>query len=324
MKSTNRIVPHLNYQKFQEQFGSIPAGDKNDEHIIKSRMLQGLYRNKAVESCYCNYLEEGESILNFMGSERLKEDAVQELSEIKKRKRLTDESRLMTNLLSSQPLAFNIFLPLKWDDYRIATAVFRELFPGLEISSVDEIKLEYVPGDEEQPRRIDTDNSCFDVWIGYRNSRGERGGIGFEVKYTESFSNTDFRKEDHRRLRYVNAIDRYHKQFSQENASLYLSPKFNQLFRNQLLAETVKDHFDEIKQCALVVLYSAGDKKCVQAINEFGALLKQPETFIPLTIERLVDAVREFASGDLEPEELYAAIYNRYCNYELLESYLND
>ena len=36
-----KIVPHNKFKDFQEKYGAIPASDKND-HIIKSRMLQGM------------------------------------------------------------------------------------------------------------------------------------------------------------------------------------------------------------------------------------------------------------------------------------------
>ena len=36
-----KIVPHKKFKDFQEIYGAIPASDKND-HIIKSRMLQGI------------------------------------------------------------------------------------------------------------------------------------------------------------------------------------------------------------------------------------------------------------------------------------------
>ena len=128
-----KIVPHKKFKDFQEKYGAIPASDKND-HIIKSRMLQGIYRNRKIDAAYCNYVFEDSGFVNFMRNRRLESDAMQELAAIKQRERLTDEKRLLENLLSSQPMAFNIFLPMKWNNFEIGNAVFQELFPFLNIT----------------------------------------------------------------------------------------------------------------------------------------------------------------------------------------------
>ena len=180
------IIPnehrHPNFKSFQEQYGIIPKSDKNDAHLIKSRMLQGIYRNQKSETTYCNHVSEDDNLTNFMQNKRLKEDVDKELLAIKGRDRLTDETRLYTNLLSSQPLAFNIFLPLKWDT-NVGNRVVKDLFPQLHIKKLVDIKMEYVPSDENgKESRITRDRSCFDVYVEYENDSGELGGIGIEVK----------------------------------------------------------------------------------------------------------------------------------------------
>ena len=54
------LVKHPKYQKFQNEFGYIPESDKNDLHKIKSRMLQGMYRNAKTEESYCNYIDDNQ------------------------------------------------------------------------------------------------------------------------------------------------------------------------------------------------------------------------------------------------------------------------
>ena len=177
-----KIVQHKKFKEIQDKFGAIPASDKND-HIIRSRMLQGIYRNQKIENAYCNYVFEDSGFVNFMRNERLESDSKKELEAIKNRERLTDEKRLLENLLSSQPMAFNIFLPLKWNNFEVGNAVFKELFPFLNIKQLVDIKMEYVPGDDfgKNNRKITTDNSCFDVYVEYKNENDKIGGIGIEV-----------------------------------------------------------------------------------------------------------------------------------------------
>ncbi|MDR1897113.1 MAG: hypothetical protein LBR10_10020 [Prevotellaceae bacterium] len=314
-----KIVPHTRFTYFQEKYGAIPASDINNDHIIKSRMLQGIYRNQKIENEYCNIVRENGSFINFMRNNQLKEEAEKELEAIKQRERLTDEDRLFTNLLSSQPMAFNIFLPLKWNNYEVGTSVFKEIFPFLNIRQLTDIKLEYVPGDGngKKDRKITTDNSCFDVYIEYRDNNGQKGSIGIEVKYTEPFSQSDYWNiTGHKKDRYIEAIKKYSAQFSIENAKEYLLPANNQLFRNQLLAEEVKDKFGH--NCIVVVVYSAEDKKCYDAIMQFRKLIKSENSFVPVTIDRIVSKAIEYAEKFPDVKLLYENIYNRYCNYKLL------
>lgn len=325
-KEEKELKPHSSYQSFQSRYGLIPASDLKDSHIISSRMLQAIYRGAKVDGVYCNKVDPlmKNMMINFMRHEKLSNEAIVELVEIKSRNRLSDEIRLTENLLSSQPLAFNLFLPLKWDNYKTATKVFQKLFPDLGIASVTMIKLEYVPGDEAPDTRRKIDNSCFDVYVEYLNSHQGKGGLGFEVKYTESFSKSNFNKyrdDNWRKVRYREAIKRYSSQFSTEYEKQYLGPKYNQLFRNQLLTHTALENDADLTSCIQVVLHSANDRKCFTAINEFDKLLGKKEKFCSVTIESFIESIKNLSS-DESLRTLYSSIYDRYCNYELVKEFL--
>lgn len=313
-----KIVSHKKFKDFQEKYGAIPASDKND-HIIKSRMLQGIYRNRKIDDAYCNYVFEDSGFINFMRNRRLESDAMQELAAIRQRERLTDEKRLLENLLSSQPMAFNIFLPMKWNNFEIGNAVFQELFPFLNIKHLTEIKMEFVHGDGvgKNDRKITTDNSCFDVYVEYEDSHKQTGGIGIEVKYTEPFSNSDYwGKTGYKKDRYVDAIEKYSSQFSMEYVKEYLQSTYNQLFRNQLLAEEIKDKFR--MSCIVAVIFSEEDSKCINTVNNFRKLIKLENSCIPISISQIVQSAIKASEHLPEIKSLYTDIYNRYCNYNLL------
>lgn len=323
-RRATKIVPHSKYQAFQKRYGFIPSSDKDDLHLIRSRMLQGIYRREKSPDTYCNYVLADGSLINFMRNRRLEADAVRELEDIERRGRLTDRDRLMKNLLSSQPLAFNLFLPLKWD-LRAATRTIRELFPRLQVDRVTDIRLEYVPGDGMGPneRRVKLDNSCFDAYVGYCDKSGTKCGIGIEVKYTEPLSQTDFRRATgEKKERYIRAIRKYRDQFFTEHADFYLSPKFNQLFRNQLLAHEAMDKNVEIRGCVVGILFSQADTKCRDAIDQFGRLLKAPEHFVPITIERFLEAALRHCGSNSAQKSVYEGIWRRYCDYDQLRGYL--
>ena len=321
-----KIVQHQKFKDFQEKYGAIPASDKND-HLTKSRMLQGIYRNQKLENAYCNYVFDDNGFVNFMRNEQLQSDARNELIAIKQRERLTDEKRLFENLLSSQPLAFNIFLPFKWHNFEVGNVVFKELFPFLNIKQLVDIKLEYVPGDGigKEDRKITTDNSCFDVYVEYQNDKNKFCAIGIEVKYTESFSKSDYWKETgEKKERYIKAIEKYFSQFSEQYTKDYLQPTYNQLFRNQLLTEEVKDKFK--KDCILAVVYSEEDSKCIDTVDNFRDLIKIENSCIPISISQIVQSAIKVSEKQPALKSLYEDIYNRYCNYDLLnkEILLNE
>lgn len=93
-----------------------------------------------------------------------------------------DISRLRTNLLSSQPLAFNLFGPLA-DDLALATRFMAELFPGV-LAQVTDILFEHSPGRGDP--RFTADRTAFDVVIRGRTPTGARMLICIEMKYSEA------------------------------------------------------------------------------------------------------------------------------------------
>lgn len=92
----------------------------------------------------------------------------------------SDNDPIVTNLLRSEHIPFNVFFPMKWDLEGTAR-LFNELL-GKElietIKSMEDIQIEYNPGTLK-------DGTAFDVFIKYISPEGKAGGIGIEVKYTE-------------------------------------------------------------------------------------------------------------------------------------------
>jgi hypothetical protein len=93
---------------------------------------------------------------------------------------LLSRPRLWVDLLSSQPLCFNVIGPLA-DDLDLATAALRLLWPQIE--QVTEVRFEWSPGRGDE--RYTGSRSAFDVFIAYQGDAG-RGFLGIEVKYHEN------------------------------------------------------------------------------------------------------------------------------------------
>ena len=93
--------------------------------------------------------------------------------------RLIDEKRMRENLLSSQPLCFNLFGELKKDldkALKFFNLIYKDYF-----SSIDNILFEHNPARRDP--RLTGDRSAFDVFVEYISKEGKKGFIGIEVKY---------------------------------------------------------------------------------------------------------------------------------------------
>lgn len=93
-----------------------------------------------------------------------------------------DVDRLKTNLLSSQPLAFNLFGPLA-RDLALATRFVAELLPGT-LTEVTAVLFEHSPGRGDV--RFTADRTAFDVVLRGRDATGARGLVCIEIKYSEA------------------------------------------------------------------------------------------------------------------------------------------
>jgi hypothetical protein len=97
---------------------------------------------------------------------------------------LIDEERLWCNLLSSQPLCYNLFGPLKLDT-ELATRFFRELLPDF-VAEVLDLAFEHSPGRGDPT--FTADHSAFDAIAAVKTTTGKIGFIAFEVKYAENLA----------------------------------------------------------------------------------------------------------------------------------------
>ncbi len=97
---------------------------------------------------------------------------------------LISAPRIYDNMLSSQPLAFNLFAELQ-QDLQLAGVVGRTLWPDL-VDSVESIRFEWSPG-RGDPRFLGN-RSAFDVaWL-CRDRSGAPTLVGIEVKYHEDMT----------------------------------------------------------------------------------------------------------------------------------------
>jgi len=229
---------------------------------------------------------------------------------------IMEADRLYNNLLSSQPLAFNFFGFFRANP-NIALAFLKTLRP--DIISVEDYLFEYAP-------ESSGDSSAFDFGFVVK-TEANKGFIGFECKYTDTFSyqrtDTKIYFGDNDDKNYVN----YHQlylgnpdRFPDDYYSYVRDKNFNQLFRNELLGVQLKTKYDFV----LTGLFCHhDDKKAIAAGQEFQKKIgNRNDDFILLTYADYFERMLKL-NLSWETRELVIMLWARYCGLPLSKNILS-
>jgi hypothetical protein len=223
--------------------------------------------------------------------------------------KLIEEDRLLANLLSSQPLCFNLFGEVQ-ADLGLATRVFRELFPE-RIGGVTAVRFEHSP--RRGDARYTGDRSAFDVFVEHSTPAGARGFIGIEVKYHEGLNDA----ASTHKPRYDALADAMGCFVADQRAALRDKP-LQQIWRDHLLAGSMlANAADGWASGLYVFLHAERNTRCVQAAARYGACLTDARTFAPLTLERMVAALKTHATGSWVAE-----LEDRYLGWHKIDALL--
>ena len=173
------------------------------------------------------------------------------------------KTRLYTNLLSSQPLAFNLFgeFSLK-HNLPLATEFFCKQFPD-RIKKVTKIIFEHSDGRGDCSYTCD--HSAFDVFVEYISVAGQNEFIGIEVKYAESLND----KPATYKTRYaeLTEISGLFKQNSIENLK---AKPIEQIWRDHLLSIShVKHENKKYADGFFVYLFPKKNQQCQDAVDKY-------------------------------------------------------
>lgn len=190
--------------------------------------------------------------------------------------------RIFEDLLSSQPLCFNLFAELQRDLW-LAGRIFERLLarPGLGVVSVD---FEHSPGRGDA--RFTGDHSAFDVFVTCE-ARGERGFVGIEVKYVESLEQPAARH----RSRYEEVAEKMGVFRPAERQCLRRAP-LEQFWRDHLLAGSLLlDSGIGFAWGTLAVVWPSENVLVGEAVRAYEACLVDRSTFRSWTLEAVLDAI---------------------------------
>ena len=200
-----------------------------------------------------------------------------------------DPYRLLHNMLSSQPMCFNLFGELALD-VGLATRLTRSLW-GEHIGQVRRICFEWAP----TPAPL-KDRTAFDAFIEYDVSGGGLGFIGIEIKLTEPFSPKRHNRPEYRHWMTDDAPWRLGVDPS--------SRPHNQLWRNHLLGWSLLQHRDSVYvRGEVTVVYHPEDKACRRAIDGYTALLRDESTFSSFDLANILSSWTPLAGDWLQSFE---------------------
>ena len=156
------------------------------EFAAYARLLQSRWREKKgyKKGKLGNYLDPLEALQNKSNflTERIQTLVQYEVYKSEHTGKFISTPRIWENLLSSQPLCFNLFGEMHFD-LDLASRFFGSLFPS-KVNSVTAVLFEHSPGRGKE--EFTGDRSAFDVFIEYEDKKDKPGFIGIEVKYAES------------------------------------------------------------------------------------------------------------------------------------------
>ena len=218
--------------------------------------------------------------------------------------------RLLHNMLSSQPMCFNLFGPLV-DAPERATRLLGALI-GDDLARVTRVAIEWAPAPAHE--YLD-DRTAFDAFVEYERRDGTLVAFGVETKLTDSFSQKPYDGEKYRRWMRGDGSP-----FREEAHVDVASARYNQLWRNHLLAIAARDHGRTHYGAARsVVVHHGLDHHGAQVVAGYRSLLRPGDaTFGAWTLDQVIGAFERVAVGADEGAWL-AAFRARYLDLSASE-----
>lgn len=221
---------------------------------------------------------------------------------------MIDEDRLWQNLLSSQPLCFNLFGPMKLD-LAMATRFWAHVFPE-HMTEVEAIFFEHSPGRADET--FLGDHTAFDVLIQGRNKKRQKAFIAIEVKYSESMHEPPATP----RARY-DTVSTSSGIYREPDAPALRTAPLQQLWREHLLGQTMLDN-GLYESGLFLVVYPERNEDCARAVSAYQEHLapagKGKPSFAALSLERCVAGLRQ-----IEETATADALFNRYLDFAKVE-----
>lgn len=313
----------------------------DSKFVAKCRKLQSIYRYEIGEAIrpyhgrdgqvhyYGNYISNGENPKDGCWKNFLTKYAFDYATERtnpknKKPYETIEKDRLFNNLLSSQPMAFNLFCPLRQilkELPEVATLVIKAALPDYPIHRVMNVDLEFIPGNYME---LTGDKSVMDAIIEFVDTDGRDGFIAIETKYSENLgTNVAYdRDENGKKIPRAKTIEAVKKLqcFKPNIEKLIVEGEkgLTQIYRNFLLSEMYG--FERLQSYSLIL----APKEHPSTVEEFNSLYNEQHEEYQQKIKSidLEDFVNKIICAC--PEEyksVFERFHDRYLNWDKLRNY---
>jgi hypothetical protein len=192
--------------------------------------------------------------------------------------------RIYDNMLSSQPLSFNLFGELQ-HDLASAGVVGRALWPDL-VDEVESIRFEWSPGRGDS--RFLGNRSAFDVALLCRDKTGASTCVGIEVKYHEDMTQDPGAPTNPR----YSAVAASSGVFRDPEDHALRALPLRQIWFDHLLAlSLVGDDADQFTRCRFVLLAPAINEAAVAVDTLYRRQLQDALTYERKTLEEVIAVI---------------------------------
>ena len=307
---------------------------KGDSRFVaKCRKLQSIYRYEIGEEIrpytdrygkvhyYGNYIENGDTPRecgdgwkNFL-TEYAFNYAKDRVTNRHKYETI-ESDRLFNNLLSSQPMAFNLFCPLKQMLVmcpEVASKVIRAALPDYPIHKVTEVDLEFIP---EKYEKLTGDKSAMDAIIRFEDEEGKDGFIAIETKYSENLgTNVASRRE-----KSIECIKQL-KCFSPdvEQSIIAGNTALTQIYRNFLLSE-MYGFYEGIQSYSIILAPNEHPTTNNELDSLTNVLRDEYKNKIKkIDLENFVNTI--INNSPNEYRAVFERFYDRYLNFDKLKDF---
>ena len=314
---------------------------KGDSRFVaECRRLQSIYRYEIGEEIhpytdrygnvhyYGNYISNGENPKDGCWKNFLTEHAfnhAKDRVEHKENYETIESDRLFNNLLSSQPMAFNLFCPLRQmreKSPETATKVIKAAIPNYPIHKVTEVELEFIP---KEYKELTGDKSAMDAIIRFEDEHGKKGFIAIETKYSENLgTNVAYDRDDNGknipRAKSIEAVKELKCFNADEEQSIIKGDiPLTQIYRNFLLSE-MYGHKEGLLSYSIILAPQAHPSTDNEFKSLYNELKEENRTKIKnIYLEDFVNAIIHNCPN--EYRIIFERFYDRYLNFDKLKEY---
>jgi hypothetical protein len=226
-----------------------------------------------------------EHLSNYL-SPTIREVVRDELSSSRAREqgKLFSQPRIYDDLLSSQPLCFNLFGELK-ADLDAASRWAAYLWPT-RVEEVTRVEFEHSPG-RGNPTYL-SNRSAFDVYLEHTVPGGGEGFVGIEMKYHESLAVQAARNHDR-----ITEVAARSGAFDPAALGRLGSPPLQQVWFDHLLALSMLQADAERwgDNALFVFLHPVENAACYDVVGRYEACLRDARSFQRLTLEEVLSSM---------------------------------